>query len=224
MKTIAQMVATSLLGLATFGVLLFLPAGTFNYWQAWVFIAVFSIFTLVPSVYLLVKDPAALQRRMQAGPAAETRTTQRIVITVAFLLLPAVVVVSALDHRFGWSPVPTAVSLVGAALVAIGLSISQFVVIQNSYAAANITVEVGQKLVSTGLYGLVRHPMYVGVLIMMVGMPLALGSYWGLLVLIPGVAVLAVRILDEEKALGQELAGYTAYTQKVHYRLVPYVW
>ena len=224
MKTALQLVGTSLLGLVVFGALLFWPAGTFDYWQGWAFIAVFSICTLVPSIYLLVKDPAALQRRMRAGPTAETRTTQRIVITGSFLLLPAVIVLSVLDHRFGWSPVPAAVSVIGAALVAIGLGLTQLVVIQNSYAAANISVESDQRVVSTGLYGLVRHPMYVGVLFMMAGIPLALGSYWGLLVLVPGVVGLAVRILDEEKMLRQELTGYPEYTQKVRYRLVPYVW
>lgn len=224
MRTTVQMAGTSLLGLATFGLLLFWPAGTFDYWQAWVFIAVFTICTLVPSIHLLINDPAALERRMHAGPAAETRMTQKIVITFAFLLLPAVMVFSALDHRFGWSPVPTAVSLIGAALVAIGLGITQFVVIQNSYAAASITIEDSQPLVSTGLYGIVRHPMYVGVTIMMAGVPLALGSWWGLVVLIPGLIGIAVRILDEEKMLNQDLAGYHEYTQKVHYRLVPYVW
>lgn len=224
MATALRMAGTSLLGLAAFGLLLFMPAGTLRYWQAWVFIAVFTICTLVPSIYLLVKDPAALQRRMHAGPAAETRTTQKIVIASAFLLVPAVMVSSAFDHRFGWSPVPTAVSLIGQALVAIGLGITQYAIMQNRYAAATITVESGQKVVSSGLYSLVRHPMYVGNLIMMVGIPLALGSYWGLLILVPGVVLLAVRILDEERALAQELAGYRDYMQKVHYRLVPHIW
>jgi protein-S-isoprenylcysteine O-methyltransferase Ste14 len=224
MKIGVQLAVSSVLGLVAFALLLFLPAGTFNYWQAWVFIAVFSVATLAPSVYLLVKDPAALERRMHAGPAAETRTVQKIIIVGAFLLLPAVGVFSALDHRFGWSPVPTAVSLVGDALVAIGLGIAQFVVIQNSYAAANITVEAGQKVVSTGLYGIVRHPMYVGTLILTAGVPLALGSWWGLLILIPGLVGIAFRVLDEEKMLTQDLDGYREYTQKVPYRLVPHVW
>jgi protein-S-isoprenylcysteine O-methyltransferase Ste14 len=218
------MAATSLLGLATFGLLLFWPAGTFSYWQAWVFIAVFTICTLVPSIYLLFTNPAALQRRMHAGPAAETRVTQKIVVTFAFLLLPAVMVFSAFDHRFGWSPVPTSVALIGAALVTIGLGISQLVIIQNSYAAATVTVEDSQPVVSTGLYGVVRHPMYVGAAIMLAGVPLALGSWWGLVVLIPGLIGIVVRILDEETMLRHELTGYGEYTQKVHYRLVPHVW
>ncbi|HEU5228015.1 MAG TPA: isoprenylcysteine carboxylmethyltransferase family protein [Ktedonobacteraceae bacterium] len=221
---IRNLVVTSLIGLVVFGLLLFLPAWTFNYWQAWVFIVVFSLSTTLPSIYLSLKNPAALERRMHAGPVAETRTVQRIIIAGAFLLLPAMMVLSVFDHRFGWSPVPMAVSVIGDALVVIGLGITWLVVMQNNYAAANITVESGQKVITTGLYGLVRHPMYVGVLIMMVGIPLALGSWWGLVVLIPGVIALVIRILDEEKMLKQDLDGYSGYTQKVHYRLVPYIW
>jgi len=224
MKTGLQAVGTGLIGLVVFGWLLFLPAWTFNYWQAWVFIAVFTISAGVPSIYLALKNPAALQRRMQGGPAAERRTVQKFISSVTLLLLPAVMVFSAFDHRFGWSPVPIAVSVVGDALVAIGLGLTELVVIQNSYAAATITVEAGQKVITTGLYGVVRHAMYVGVLIMMIGIPLALDSWWGLVILIPGVVGFVFRSLDEEKMLMQELDGYSEYMQKVHYRLVPYVW
>ena len=161
---------------------------------------------------------------MNAGPLAEARPAQKIIVTGVYLLSSALFVVSALDHRFGWSQVPTSVVLVGNVLVAVGLGLAMLVVQQNSYAAANITVEAGQELVSTGLYGLVRHPMYFGALIMMIGTPLALDSYWGLVVLIPSLVVFAFRILDEEKALTQELTGYVEYTQKVHHRLVPGVW
>ncbi|MDT5365370.1 MAG: hypothetical protein QOC69_7132 [Mycobacterium sp.] len=224
MKIAVQTLASGLLGVAFFVVLLFWPTGTLNYWQAWVFIAVFIVATLVPSVYLAVKDPAALQRRMKAGPIAETRTIQKLVITGTIVAVVAVLVVSALDHRFGWSDVPTPVVVLGNVLVGIGLGFTQLVVIQNSYAAATITVEADQKVVSTGVYGLVRHPMYVGTLIMMVGTPLALDSYWGLLVTILTFPILALRIDDEEKMLRQELDGYDEYTKKVHYRLVPGVW
>jgi protein-S-isoprenylcysteine O-methyltransferase Ste14 len=224
MKIALQALASSLFGLAFFAALLFWPAGTLNYWQAWVFIAVFIISTMIPSIYLAVSDPAALQRRMKAGPTAETRTVQKLVITGTILAVVAVLVVSALDHRFGWSQVPTAIVIVGNILVAVGLVLAQLVVIQNSYAAATITVEADQKVVSTGLYGLVRHPMYVGTLIMMIGTPLALDSYWGLLAIVLALPVLAARIEDEEKMLRQELDGYDEYTNKVHYRLVPGVW
>jgi protein-S-isoprenylcysteine O-methyltransferase Ste14 len=224
MKIAIQAIASGLIGLVVFGLLVFWPAGTFDYWQGWAFIAVFAASTMIPSLYLAAKNPAALKRRMQAGPAAETRPLQKLIISFAFVSLGATIVVSALDFRFGWSSVPAAISVIGDVLVALGLLISMIVTIQNGYAAANVKVESGQDLVSTGLYGMVRHPMYFGNVVLMIGIPLALGSYWGLLFVIPGLAVLATRILDEEKVLTQQLAGYRDYAQRVHYRLVPYVW
>jgi protein-S-isoprenylcysteine O-methyltransferase Ste14 len=223
-KTLGRFVLSSVLGVVAFGLLLFLPAGTLHYWQAWVFLVVFALTTWIPSFHLMRTNPAALQRRMHAGPWAETRVLQKIIIWVVFLSFAAMIVVSAVDYRFGWSPVPATVSVGGDVLVAVGLGVAMLVVIQNSYAAANVTVEAGQKLVSTGLYGLVRHPMYTGSVIMMVGIPLALGSLWGLAFVIPGLIVLVVRIRDEEELLAQELTGYRDYTQQVRYRLVPYVW
>lgn len=223
MKTVGRGFVWACLGLVAFGLMLFLPAGTLHYWQAWVFLAVFALSTWIPSVYLMRTNPAALDRRMR-GPFAETRPLQRIVIAVLFVCFPAMFVLSALDHRFGWSPVPASISLVGDVLVAVGLGIAMLVVIQNGYAAVNVTVESGQQLVSTGLYGLVRHPMYTGNVILMLGVPLALGSYWGLTLVLPGLIVLVLRIRDEEKLLARELRGYSAYEQQVHYRLVPYVW
>lgn len=224
MKLLAQLAISVPIGLVAFGLMVFLPAGTFDYWQGWAFIAVFAIATLLPSIYLAVRNPEALRRRMQAGPGAETRTAQKIISVVAFGSLAAMIVVSALDFRFGWSTVPAAVSVLGNALVALGLGIAMLVTIQNGYAAANVTVESGQQLATTGLYGLVRHPMYFGNVIMMVGLPLALGSYWGLLFVLLGLIVLALRIGDEEQLLTEELAGYREYAAKVHYRLVPGVW
>ena len=219
-----RVAAQSVVGLVAFGALLFLPAGTFDYWQAWVFLAVFSTASLFSAVYSLKKDPAVLERRMHAGPAAETRPVQKVVAAGVYVLWSALLAFSALDHRFGWSPVPAAVSLAGDALVATGLGITILVVTQNSYAAANITVEASQTVVSTGLYGLVRHPMYMGAMIMIAGIPLALDSWWGLAVLIPCLFGVAVRIRDEERMLTSELTGYREYTQKVHHRLVPHVW
>jgi protein-S-isoprenylcysteine O-methyltransferase Ste14 len=224
MKTALQAVTTSVVGLAAFLLLVFWPAGTFHYWQGWAFIAVFAAATLLPSIYLAATNPAALKRRMQAGPAAETRPLQKLIITFAFLSMGAMIVMSALDFRFGWSSVPAAVCVVGDVLVGVGLLIAMITTIQNGYAAANINVESDQKVVSTGFYAMVRHPMYFGNVVLMIGIPLALGSYWGLLFVIPGLAVLAVRILDEEKVLTLELTGYRDYVQQVHYRLVPYVW
>jgi protein-S-isoprenylcysteine O-methyltransferase Ste14 len=224
MRTAVQATISSIIGLVAFLLMVFLPAGTFDYWRGWAFIAVFAAATLIPSVYLAVTNPEALRRRMQAGPGAETRPLQKIVITVAFLSMAAMIVLSVLDFRFGWSTVPVAVSVVGLVLVGAGLTIAMLVTIQNGYAAANVKVEDGQQLSSTGWYGFVRHPMYFGNVILMIGTPLALGSYWGLLVVIVGLAVLALRITDEEALLTDQLAGYREYMQKVHYRLVPYVW
>jgi protein-S-isoprenylcysteine O-methyltransferase Ste14 len=223
-RSVGKGLVSAILGLIAFGLLLFVPAGTLHYWQAWVFLAVFAVSTWVPSVYLMRTNPAALDRRLRAGPMAEARTLQRIVITALFICFPAMFVLSAMDHRFGWSPVPTAVCLLGDLLVAIGLGMAMLVIIQNGYAAANVTVESGQTLVSTGLYGLVRHPMYTGNVIMMVGTPLALGSYWGLVFLPVGLILLVLRIRDEERLLTEELSGYREYTQRVRYRLAPYLW
>jgi len=223
-KTIPKMLVFGLVELVVFGSMLFFPAGTFDYWQAWVFLAVVVLAAWIPTIYLQRKNPVVLERRMRGGPAAETRTAQKVVIAGLYLSLAAMVVVSVLDHRFGWSPVPTAICLVGDVLVAVGLGVVVLVIIQNSYAAATVQVEAGQKVVSTGLYGLVRHPMYTGNVIMMVGIPLALGSYWGLVFVVPGLIVLALRIRDEEELLKEDLDGYRDYTRNVRYRLVPHVW
>ncbi len=224
MKTIPKLWIFGLFELVVFGSMLFFPAGTFNYWQAWVFLAVVFVSAWIPAIYLLRTNPVALQRRMRGGPAAETRIAQKVVIAGLYLSLAAMVVVSVLDHRFGWSPVPTAICLVGDVLIAVGLGVVALVIIQNSYAAATVQVQAGQTVVSTGLYGMVRHPMYTGNVIMLIGIPLALGSYWGLVFVVPGLIVLALRIRDEEKLLQQELTGYREYTQTVRYRLVPGMW
>jgi protein-S-isoprenylcysteine O-methyltransferase Ste14 len=223
-KTIPKLLVFGLVEFAVFGLMLFVPAGTVNYWQAWVFLVVVAISVWIPPIYLLRTNPAALQRRMRGGPAAESRVAQKVVIAGLYLSLAAMVVVSALDHRFGWSPVPPAICLVGDVLVAAGLGVVALVLIQNSYAASTVQVEAGQTVVSTGLYGLVRHPMYTGNVIMLVGIPLALGSCWGLVFVVPGLIVLAVRIRDEEKLLREELTGYREYTQTVRHRLVPLMW
>ncbi len=224
MKLAMQTIASVIFGLLFFGLALFLPAGTFGYWQAWVFIAVFSACSMVPSVYLAVRHPAALARRMKAGPTAETRPAQRIIVSAIVLSVLAVWVVSALDWRFGWSTVPVWAVMVGDVLVAVGLIGTQIVVLQNNYAGATITIEADQPLVSTGLYGIVRHPMYSGTLVMMAGTPLALGSLWGLPVMVLSLPILVARILDEEKALTDELVGYRDYLTQVRYRLIPGVW
>jgi len=224
MKTALQVTTTSVLSFALFALALFWPAGTFNYWQAWVFLGLFVTLSVIYTVYVGLTNPAVLRRRMNAGPRHESRPVQKVVSAGVVLAFAALLVISALDHRFGWSSVPTPLVVLGNVLVAIGLDLTMLVVIQNSYAAANITVETDQAVVSTGLYGIVRHPMYFGALVMLIGVPLALGSFWALLIDVLYVVLFAARIFDEEKALTQDLTGYREYTEKVHSRLVPGVW
>jgi protein-S-isoprenylcysteine O-methyltransferase Ste14 len=219
-----QTARTFLIGALALGVLLFLPAWTLAYWQAWVFIVVFLISVNIIGLYLSLKDPALLERRKKAGPGKEQSTTQKIVMSLLVLGALSLLVFCAFDHRFAWSPVPWSVSVVGDGLVALGLLIDLFVLRENSFGGSTIEIVEGQQVISTGLYARVRHPMYMGALVMLVGIPLALGSWWGLAILALTIPVLIVRILDEEKLLSHDLLGYREYTQKVRYRLVPYLW
>jgi protein-S-isoprenylcysteine O-methyltransferase Ste14 len=223
-KTIPKMLVFGLVEVVVFGAMLFVPAGTVNYWQAWVFLAVVLVAAWAPTVYMLRTNPVALQGRISGGPTAEARIAQKVLIAGLYASLAGMVVVSVLDHRFGWSAVPATICLVGDVLVAAGLGVVALVIVQNSYASSTVRVQAGQHVVSTGLYGLVRHPMYTGNVIMMAGIPLALGSYWGLVFVVPGLIVLALRIRDEEKLLAEQLTGYREYTQEVRYRLAPLVW
>jgi protein-S-isoprenylcysteine O-methyltransferase Ste14 len=223
-KLYIGMAVQTLLSVPVAGLLLFLPAGTFNYWEAWVFVTVFFACNLALTEYLVLKDPKLLERRMRVGPAFEKRTTQKIIMMLAFVFLAGLAVLPALDHRFGWSEVPASVVIIGNVLVIISYLGFYRVFRENTYGAATIQVEDEQTVISTGPYRVVRHPMYSAALIMSLGMPLALGSWWGLLMLVPGVFVLAWRLLDEEKFLHKNLPGYTEYTQRVRWRLVPLVW
>lgn len=224
MKMVVRVLVPSLASAAALGLCLFVPAGNLNYWQAWMVIAQFAGCSAVFNTYLALTNPAVLRRRMRPGPGAETRPIQKIASAGMLLSSATLLVVSALDHRFGWSDPPAWAFGIGGALVATGLVLSMLVVIQNSYATVNVAVEGAQTVVSSGLYRLVRHPMYFGGLIMMTGMPLALGSYWGLAVVPVVLATLAIRLTDEEKLLIHDLPGYREYTQQVRHRLIPYTW
>ena len=223
-KLILSTLQTFLIGLAALGLLLFLPAWTFHYWQAWVFIVVFLIAVNAIGLYLSLKDPALLEKRKNVGPAAEKSPAQRIIMTFAFISILGLLIFCALDHRFAWSPVPIYVSLFGDVLVALGLFINLLVFKENSFGGSTVQTFTDQKVISTGPYALVRHPMYAGVLVMMTGVPLALDSCWGLAILALVLPGLIWRILDEEKLLRRDLPGYAEYAQRVHFRLVPYLW
>jgi protein-S-isoprenylcysteine O-methyltransferase Ste14 len=203
---------------------LFLSAATFDYWQAWVFLAVFGASSLAITLYLMKNDPALLERRVYGGPTAEKETSQKFIQSLTALMFIGMLVVPGLDHRFAWSSVSLYAEGTGDVLVALAFLIIFFVYKENSFTSATIDVYAGQTVISTGLYALVRHPMYVGGLLMFVGMPLALGSWWGLLVLAVMMPALLWRIVDEEKFLTKNLPGYAEYKTKVSWRLIPRVW
>jgi len=212
------------ISLPLFFALLLAPAGTLDYWQAWVYGILFTATTIGIGLYFFKRDPRVVARRMQVGPTAEREPAQKIIMTLVLAGFVLLLVVPGLDHRWHWSSVPTWLVLVSNILVVLGLLGTAVVLKQNSYAASTITVEAAQPVVSTGLYAIVRHPMYAAALIMVAFTPPALGSYWGLLVVIPMIPVLAWRLLDEERFLRRNLPGYTDYCQRVRYRLIPGVW
>jgi protein-S-isoprenylcysteine O-methyltransferase Ste14 len=201
--------------------LLFLPAWTLNYWQAWTYLAVFMTSIALILAYLVKNDPALLARR---ADNTEKVASQKIIHFLVNLVFLAAQVLPALDHRFGWSAVPTYLVLAGDSLVALGMLIIFFVFRENTFTASTIQVAAGHKVVSTGLYAQVRHPMYVGGLVFIFGIPLALGSWWGLLTFIPLSLVIVWRIRDEERFLAANLPEYAEYLTTVKYRLIPFVW
>jgi protein-S-isoprenylcysteine O-methyltransferase Ste14 len=161
---------------------------------------------------------------MRGGPFAEKEKTQKIIMSLVSVAFIALIVIPALGHRFAWPAVPAYVALAGDAMVALSFFAIFFVFRENSYTSATIKIDPGQKVISTGPYALVRHPMYAGSLPMLIGIPLALGAWWGLLALIPLFPALLWRLFDEENLLAKNLPGYVAYKEKVRYRLVPFVW
>jgi protein-S-isoprenylcysteine O-methyltransferase Ste14 len=204
--------------------LLFLPAWTLGYWRAWTFLAVFGASALAITLYLMKKDPKLLERRVSAGPTAEKETSQKIIQTIASIGFAAILVVSALDHRFAWTPLPLYISLAGDALVAIGFLIIFIVYKENTFASATIELAPDQRVVTSGLYAHVRHPMYMGAFFLLVGIPLSLGSWRGLSVIALMMPALIWRLLDEEKFLAKSLPGYREYQNTVRYRLAPFIW
>jgi protein-S-isoprenylcysteine O-methyltransferase Ste14 len=210
--------------LVAMGAVLFAPAWTFNYWQAWVFLSVFGLSSLAVTVYLMKNDPKLLERRMHGGPTAEKELSQKIIMSAASIGFAAILIVPALDHRWHWSAVPPYAVIAGNILIVLGWTIILFVFRENTFTSATIEVAADQRVVSTGPYAVVRHPMYSGSLLYFLGIPIALGSWWGLLVGILMMPVFVLRLFDEEKLLARNLPGYSEYMDRVKYRLVPFVW
>jgi protein-S-isoprenylcysteine O-methyltransferase Ste14 len=217
-------ILANLLTVAILLACVFVPAGTLDYWQAWLFVIVFQVAAQALGIYLLIHDRQLLERRLNIGPVAEERPAQRIISALFMLAFIGMVVLPAFDHRFGWSPVGPTVSIAANAVIVLAFVLFFFVMKSNSYAASTIRVEKGQPVVSIGPYAYVRHPMYSGVLLFMAAIPLALGSWWGVLLVAPFFFVLLWRMLDEEKFLRSNLVGYVEYMQRVRFRLVPCVW
>ncbi|HEY2165511.1 MAG TPA: isoprenylcysteine carboxylmethyltransferase family protein [Gemmatimonadaceae bacterium] len=209
---------------AVMALLVFAIAGTVRYWQGWVYLAVFFGASLLTTLDLMRRDPALLERRMRGGPTAETRPAQRLVMLGASAGFISLLVLPALDRRLHWSDVSLGVVLAGDALVVIGFYFIFRVYRENTFTSATIEIAPNQTVVSTGPYAIVRHPMYASALLYVIGTPLALGSYWGLI----GVAVmlpfLIWRLFDEERMLVANLAGYAEYQRTVRHRLIPFVW
>ena len=209
---------------AFLAILLCLAAGTLSWWQGWAYWLVFGGATGAVSVYLLKHDPQLVERRMAVGPTAEKRPTQKVIQAITSVLLMVMYIVAGLDYRFTWSDVPLSFVVVGDALVAVSFLMLFVVFRQNSFAAATVELQPGQHVIKTGLYGYVRHPMYAVSLILFGGSALALGSYVTLLVALLLAVMIAVRLVDEERFLCANLAGYEDYRRQVRYRLIPGVW
>jgi protein-S-isoprenylcysteine O-methyltransferase Ste14 len=219
-KRIAVQTAAFLLLFAV----IFVCAGTIDFWQGWLFCLVFMFSMIALGIYFISYNRPLLERRMRFGPWEESRPIQKIVITLIFSMFLALMIVPALDHRFDWSRVPGAAVVIANILIVATFGFFLVVLRANPFAASTITVETGQRVISTGPYAYVRHPMYSGAVLLILAMPVALGSWWGLLIAAISAPILIARILDEERALGAELPGYKNYMVVVPWRLIPRVW
>ncbi len=223
-ETLPYIIRSSIIGAIVICALLFIPAGTISYWQGWAYIATFVICSGAYTVYLAKYDPALLKRRTEAGISHEKEFTQKVVMVFLFAACTILVVLPPLDVRFGWSHMPWYVSVFGDALVVFSFYLFYLVSKVNTYAAANVRVEEGQKVISTGVYRFVRHPMYFAALFLLIGTPIALGSWWTLLLIPICLPILIARILNEEKVLVRDLPGYSEYQKEVTTRLIPFIW
>ena len=221
MQLIFNALTKYIIGFILVGVLLFLPAGTFNYPGAWLFLALLFIPMLLMGIVLFAKAPALLEKRLNNK---EKEKAQKGVVALSGLMFPLGFVISSLDHRFGWSSVPVWLVIVASVLFLIGYGMYGEVMRENAYLSRTVEVQDGQQVISTGLYGIVRHPMYLATLLMFISIPLILGSLWGLVPFGLYPLIIVTRIINEEKILTAELEGYAEYRLKVKYRLIPFIW
>jgi len=217
-KKIVLLVPATLLVL---GLLFFVPAGTLDYWEAWVYCAVIIVPFLVVFAWLFRNNPELMARRMRFE---EKEPAQKRIVRVSGLIFLAGFLIPGLDRRFGWSEIPVEAVLFADVLVIVGYALVFLVFRENPFTSRVVEVEPGQTVISTGPYAIVRHPMYLGVSIMWIATPVALGSYWALPVFLIMPVILVYRILNEEEVLLRELPGYRDYTRKVRYRIIPGIW
>jgi protein-S-isoprenylcysteine O-methyltransferase Ste14 len=210
-----------IMALILVGLMLFLPAGSLNYWEAWIYCGVIFIPMFFVVFHFLKKDPELLERRMRLR---EKEDKQKAIIKIAFFFFFIGFLIPGLDHRYHWSNVPVALVIAADIIVFLGYLLFFFVLRENSYASRIIEVEKEQKVITTGPYAIVRHPMYLGVLLMYLFTPLALGSYWALIFFLPLLPLIILRLLNEEEVLSKELPGYQEYCRKTRYRLFPFIW
>ncbi|MBQ7935866.1 MAG: isoprenylcysteine carboxylmethyltransferase family protein [Clostridia bacterium] len=221
MKLLLQALTKFILGLILIEVLLFLPAGTLNYTNGWLFIGLLFTPMLFLGVIMRCKAPELLEKRLNAK---EDENTQKGVVAVSGLLFIAGFTVAGLDFRFGWSFIPKTVVLVASVILLIAYALYAEVMRENAYLSRTIEVQENQTVVDTGLYGIVRHPMYAVTLWLFLAIPVVLGSWWSFLCFLPYVLVIVVRIRNEEKVLEAGLDGYIEYKKRVKYRIIPFVW
>lgn len=220
-KLLMTVVGRLLAGVLMFALLFFLPAGTWLYWQAWLYIGVLITPMFFVIAYFMKKDPDLLERRMRMR---ERRTEQRKIINLSVLFFVLAYILPGFDIRFGWSKMPAWVSIVAAVVMFLSYMLVFRTMQVNSFLSRVIEVAENQKVIDTDVYGIVRHPMYVGMIVLYVISPVVLGSWWAVIPALAIIPVIVLRILDEEKALEKELPGYVEYKQKAKYRLIPFVW
>lgn len=221
MKLLFNALIKFIVGIALVGMLVFLSAGSFGYINGWLFIGLLFIPMLILGIVLFIKAPELLEKRLGAK---EKENTQKGVVTLSGLLFIVGFVIAGLDYRFCWSYVPTWVVIFASVVLLVAYALYAEVMRENAYLSRNIEVQENQKVVDTGLYGIVRHPMYAVTIWLFLAIPVVLGSWWSLLCFVPYIAVIIVRILNEEKVLEQGLGGYVEYKKRVKYRILPFVW
>ncbi|MBL1225017.1 isoprenylcysteine carboxylmethyltransferase family protein [Enterococcus sp. BWR-S5] len=220
-KLLFQALSKFCLGLVVIGLLLFLPAGTFQFWNGWLLIGILFVPMFFLGIILLFKAPGLLAKRLNTK---ENENEQKQVVLLSFVMFMAGFIVSGLDFRFGWSHLSSYVVIFSAILLLASYGMYAEVMRENAYLSRTVEVQENQQVVDTGLYGIIRHPMYTATVILFLSMPLVLGSIPAFIIFLIYPFVLVKRIRNEEQILEQELSGYKEYTKKVRYRLIPFIW